>query len=126
MPYEAEKSGDVKKVTEKLKKTYEAQLAKYNLTAQRVDGYDGASMASAELQHLLNTCVVSVEHDALVMDGSRSVLVSEFFFLRKKLFLGNLFEGLCWIARPSKRRLTTKQQQHFSKKFHSVYPRLQQ
>jgi len=62
----------------------EAQLAKYNLTAQRVDGYDGASMASAELQHLLNTGVVSVEHDALVMDGSRSVLVSEFFFLRKK------------------------------------------
>jgi hypothetical protein len=57
----------------------EAQLAKYNLTAQRVDGYDGAAMTSAELQHLLNTGVVSVEHDALVMDGSRSVLVSEFF-----------------------------------------------
>jgi hypothetical protein len=65
----------------------EAQLAKYNLTAQRVDGYDGAAMTSAELQHLLNTGVVSVEHDALVMDGSRSVLVSEFFVSHKKKIL---------------------------------------
>ena len=37
----------------------QAQLSKYNLKAQRVEGYDGAAMSSGEIQRLLNSGVIS-------------------------------------------------------------------
>ena len=71
-----------------------AQLAKYNLTAERVQGYDGASMSSYDLQHLLNSGVISAEHDSLVMDGTRSVLGCALVHLN--LFERIVADGNAW------------------------------
>jgi GR25 family glycosyltransferase involved in LPS biosynthesis len=70
-----------------------AQLAKYNLTAERVEGYDGSAMSSHDLQQLLNSGVISAEHDSLVMDGTRSVLGCALVHL-------NLFERIVADGNP--------------------------